>query len=91
MKCELCGKEVTKEEYEDERYGYCYECARARPAEGLQPRFQQLHGLDRLLSAGRPFPETHVKPKKITVSALSLLYELAGITREIAILFLLQE
>ena len=24
--CEYCGKEISEEEYEDERNGYCYEC-----------------------------------------------------------------
>jgi hypothetical protein len=26
MKCEYCGKEISKEEYERERQGYCDEC-----------------------------------------------------------------
>ena len=26
MRCEYCSKEISEEEYEDERYGYCYEC-----------------------------------------------------------------
>jgi len=26
MKCEYCGKDVSNEEYERERYGYCDEC-----------------------------------------------------------------
>ena len=26
MRCQYCGKQISKEEYENERYGYCYEC-----------------------------------------------------------------
>ena len=25
-RCQYCRKEISDEEYEDERYGYCYEC-----------------------------------------------------------------
>ena len=25
-RCEYCGKEISKEEYENERFGYCDEC-----------------------------------------------------------------
>lgn len=27
MKCQYCGKPISKEEYENERYGYCDECS----------------------------------------------------------------
>ena len=26
MQCKYCGKKISKDEYEDDRYGYCYEC-----------------------------------------------------------------
>lgn len=27
MSCQYCSKEISKEEYENERYGYCNECS----------------------------------------------------------------